>query len=418
MATDWKKFQIRELLFTEFTGDWGEEPDGQKANAVVIRSTNIDDQGHINYQTGAERYIDPPKLLSRKLEDKDIILEVSGGSTGKPVGRVGWFEHVDDNTYIVSNFFRTLRPNDLVDNRFLFWRLLWFWKQNSIWGYQQQTTNIKNLKVSDYLSHNIRIPSLSNQKKMSDILDNIDEVISITEIVIKKLKQIKQGLLHDLLTRGLGVNGELRDPKSNPEQFIETELGLFPKDWKVYKLDDLAYFEMGQSPLSEYVGENQEGLPFLQGNAEFGTEYPSPKEFCSEPKKLCEKGDILISVRAPVGDLNIANQQYVIGRGLAAIRFNKVRTKFSWYLMNHWVRNFHRVAQGSTFKAISKGDLEELKLVLPTEEEQEIITERLDELSRSVEMENIYLDKIKNIKQGLMDDLLTGKVRVSPEKIT
>jgi type I restriction enzyme S subunit len=173
------------------------------------------------------------------------------------------------------------------------------------------------------------------------------------------------------------------------------------------QLGELAYFEMGQSPSSTYVSENEIGLPFLQGNAEFGAIFPTPQSYCSQPKKMCEPGDILISVRAPVGDLNKADQTYVIGRGLAAVRFTEIPTAFGWHLLNYWAQDLNRVAQGTTFEAISKGDLNELEVLLPSMSQQRRIAEVLDAADDAIRRMERVIAKLRQVKQGLLHDLLT-----------
>ena len=127
-------------------------------------------------------------------------------------------------------------------------------------------------------------------------------------------------------------------------------------------LGSISTFEMGQSPDSHFVNDKGDGVPFLQGNAEFGAVYPSHILYCRQPAKLCERGDILISVRAPVAALNKADQPYCIGRGLAAIRFQNIGLTIGWHMINFWARDLRKVAQGSTFEAISKADLSSLQI--------------------------------------------------------
>jgi type I restriction enzyme S subunit len=172
-------------------------------------------------------------------------------------------------------------------------------------------------------------------------------------------------------------------------------------------LGKLAIFEMGQSPSSAYVSEEEIGLPFLQGNAEFGAIYPTPGHYCSQPHKLCQPGDVLISVRAPVGELNKADQTYVIGRGLAAVRFTEIPPEFGWHLLNYWVRDLHQLAQGSTFKAINKGTLESLSVLLPPLREQRRIAEILDAADEAIRQMERVIAKLKAVKAGLLHDLLT-----------
>lgn len=146
------------------------------------------------------------------------------------------------------------------------------------------------------------------------------------------------------------------------------------------RLKYVAQLNMGQSPLSEDVTrfDEGEGLPFLQGNAEFGTVSPTPKHTCNTPPKTAKVGDLLVSVRAPVGALNIADQMYGIGRGLCAVTWKNVEPRFGW-----WAMHFHRgklseVATGSTYEAVSAGDLGNLFLALPDIETQRLIADYLD----------------------------------------
>ena len=105
-----------------------------------------------------------------------------------------------------------------------------------------------------------------------------------------------------------------------------------PNSWVLQELGEVSTVIMGQSPPSTFVNEAETGLPFIQGNAEFGHKYPSPNKWCSYKAKQASPGDILLSVRAPVGALNIADRELVIGRGLCAIRFNNgVDPFFGWY---------------------------------------------------------------------------------------
>ncbi len=183
-------------------------------------------------------------------------------------------------------------------------------------------------------------------------------------------------------------------------------------------LDQLATFEMGQSPDSKFVVESDEGIPFLQGCAEFGTITPNFAVSCIRPKKICKPGDILISVRAPVGDLNKADREYCIGRGLAAIRFkNGIDTNFGWHLLSYWAISLRVVAQGSTFEAIGKQELANLQIANIPLPEQCHIAEILDTIDVAIQKTEALISKLKAMKQGLLHDLLTrglnknGKLR-------
>ncbi|MDH6083594.1 restriction endonuclease subunit S [Umezakia ovalisporum] len=179
-------------------------------------------------------------------------------------------------------------------------------------------------------------------------------------------------------------------------------------DLTTVNLGELASFEMGQSPDSLFVTDTGHGIPFLQGSAEFGAATPQHSFYCTKPKKLCEINDVLISVRAPVGTLNKADRVYCIGRGLAAIRFKKgTLPKFGWHLLNYWASELRKVAQGSTFEAIGKTELANSPVIYLPESEQKLIAEILDTIDEAIAHTSSIIAKLKQIKAGLLHDLLT-----------
>ena len=168
-------------------------------------------------------------------------------------------------------------------------------------------------------------------------------------------------------------------------------IGKIPGDWKVNRLKYIADLNMGQSPLSEEYNSDQIGTPFLQGNAEFGSHHPTPKIYCPTAKKYADPGDILLSVRAPVGAINIANQEYGIGRGLCAIRprTNQLEHRYAKYLLEVVRTELHSVATGSTYDAVTVDEVSNTICVVPPLSEQTQIanfldrkTEQIDELIR------------------------------------
>ena len=183
-------------------------------------------------------------------------------------------------------------------------------------------------------------------------------------------------------------------------------------------LDQLATFNMGQSPDSNFVVESDEGIPFLQGCAEFGAITPNSVVSCTRSKKICKPGDILISVRAPVGVLNKADREYCIGRGLAAVRFNNgIEANFGWHLLNYWTFGLRVVAQGSTFEAIGRTELANLQVTDVPFPEQRRIADILNTIDEAIQKTEALISKLKAMKQGLLHDLLSrgldkdGKLR-------
>jgi type I restriction enzyme S subunit len=268
----------------------------------------------------------------------------------------------------------------------------------------------KEISMSTLSNVSIVIPPFSEQQKIAELLSTVDEAIRKTNEIIAKTERLKKGLMQELLTKGIGH-----------KEFKDTEIGRIPKDWEVEKLGNKEFAEiiMGQSPPSSTYNREGKGLPFIQGKMEFGDIHPSPILYCSQPIKIAEPNDILISVRAPVGDVNVARYRLCIGRGLAAIRFNLNRAS-NWFYFYYFqkIKNFlENLGKGSTFKAITKEDLENLKVPYPSFFEQQKIAEILFAIDKKLEIDRNEKAKLERIKQGLMDLLLTGKIRVKVNHI-
>lgn len=161
-------------------------------------------------------------------------------------------------------------------------------------------------------------------------------------------------------------------------------------------LKDVCCINMGQSPDSKSYNNSKEGIPFFQGNADFGERYPITRVWCNAPTKIAEKDDILISVRAPIGALNYAKETCCIGRGLAAITPNKtkVSTEFIFWLLKEKNNELNRLGTGSTFKAISKKILEETKVPDISLEKQTAYSNILEKLYSIITHLRTQLEKL------------------------
>ena len=189
-----------------------------------------------------------------------------------------------------------------------------------------------------------------------------------------------------------------------------------PDGWEVVRLANVAEIVMGQSPpgstVSEWDGDSRvdTGLPFIQGNAEFGDISPQPAKWCGRPLKIAERGDTLISVRAPVGEVNRAGERTAIGRGLAAIRFTSADSHFGWHIVNRAKHEFDRVTQGSTFQAIGGNELRALSVFLPPPPEQRAISAVLDSIDEAIERTDAVIATTERLRDALLHELLTRGV--------
>lgn len=186
-----------------------------------------------------------------------------------------------------------------------------------------------------------------------------------------------------------------------------------PSGWLIKKLEEVTLIMMGQSPPSSTYNDKGKGLPFFQGKAEFTGFHPVVRKWCSEPKRVAEPNDILVSVRAPVGATNIANQKCCIGRGLAAIRYTP-QHRFLFYYLRLVERKLDEKGTGTTFRAISGDVLRDLDFPLPPLPEQHRIVEKIEalfsELENGIEQLKTAQQQLKVYRQSVLKWAFEGRL--------
>lgn len=170
-----------------------------------------------------------------------------------------------------------------------------------------------------------------------------------------------------------------------------------PENWTICKLEDCLSITMGQSPNSNSYNENRIGLPFYQGSADFGELYPISRKWCSAPIKIAEKNDVLLSIRAPVGHLNICYEKSCIGRGLSALHGKgNISNHFVFFLLKNLQQTLHENSTGTTFLAITGERLKNISIPLPPLAEQERIVAKIEELFAGIDAGVENLKAVKN----------------------
>ncbi|MCT7982878.1 restriction endonuclease subunit S [Laspinema sp. A4] len=191
--------------------------------------------------------------------------------------------------------------------------------------------------------------------------------------------------------------------------FITFNSKELPSGWLKVKLPTIADIIMGQSPPSSTYNEFCDGLPFFQGKTEFGKLYPSVVKYCTQPKKIAETGDILISVRAPVGPTNLCQDKAAIGRGLAAIRpLTVISTFYLLFYLRSIEESLSEQGTGSTFTAISKSHLNNLDIIIAPLKEQRRMVAKLEKLLGKVDTCKQRLEKIPTILTRFRQSVLAA----------
>ena len=372
---------LAEVLESVRPGAWGSDvaTEERPIPVRVVRNGDISEDRRILADNIPRRWVSEKELQNSRVTDRDTLL-VGSGYIGKSA-RLGDLRF--EEPVIASNFIRIVSPDGQTNPSWLFWLL----GLDSATNYMQRIsagTSLKNLPTSFFREWKIPYhPPLKKQRHIASVLDSVEGIVEQIENVINKTEQLSYTLLHKLLTRGLP--GHHRKWKEVPS------LGTIPASWQAVRLGDVSEIVMGQSPPGhtvfdrESINTGEEGLPFIQGNAEFGELYPTPIKWCVNPPKIANPGAILISVRAPVGEMNrVLTNEMSIGRGLAAIYFPEQDRDYGWYAINKAKNHLGRISQGSTFGAISYKDLVTLKIPYPVSAERNIIAFNLNKVEIAI----------------------------------
>ncbi|HBC9856122.1 restriction endonuclease subunit S [Escherichia coli] len=261
----------------------------------------------------------------------------------------------------------------------------------------------KHLNVGAYQVLKINLPPLREQKKIAQILLTWDNAISVTEKLLTNSQQQKKALMQQLLT--------------GKKRLLDENGVRFSGEWCTCTLSEVAHIIMGSSPKSEAYNDNGLGLPLIQGNADIKCRVSCPRVYTSDITKECTPGDILLSVRAPVGTVALSQHKACIGRGISAIKSKKKMSQsflYQWFL---WFEpKWCYLSQGSTFESINSDDIKTLKLSVPNFEEQQKIAAVLSAADAEISTLEKKLACLRDEKKALMQQLLTGKRRVKVDE--
>ena len=243
---------------------------------------------------------------------------------------------------------------------------------------------IGNLKVA--------IPdSLDEQRAIAEALSDIDKLIAALDKKIEKQKMIKQGVMQELLTGKRRLEG-------------------FSEPWVTTRFGDNYNIVMGQSPSSSYYNSNRVGLPLIQGNADIENRRQIVRFYTSQITKVCDANDVILSVRAPVGAVGIAKHRSCLGRGVCAI---KTENNFLFHYLVYNEDKWQQDSKGSTFDSINSVELKNKLLYVPSSTAEQIaIASILDDYDKEIQALVSKREKFLCTKQGMMQQLLTGKIRL------
>ncbi len=303
---------------------------------------------------------------------------------------------------------------------------------------------IPRVILKDFKKAEITLPPLPEQKAIAHVLGTLDDRIELNRRMNETLEGMAQALfkswfvdfdpvIDNALASGKEVPEELSEKAQAraalgdkrrplpeairslfPDEFIYSdELGWIPKGWEVSCVGDEFDVTMGQSPPGTTYNETGEGVPFFQGRADFGFRYPSNRVYCTAPKRFAKQGDTLVSVRAPVGDVNMAHVDCCVGRGVAAIRHKTGSGSYTYYAMHELREHFNKFeAEGTVFGSINQKDFKELLQLKIDNRLLKHFDTHAGIYDQKIERNSLAIITLTTLRDTLLPKLLSGEVRI------
>lgn len=360
-----------------------------------------------------------PGQAKKALKLHDILLtEIRPGN-----GRFAYVDF-DASRYVVSTKFMVIESLGRVLPRFLYHVLT---NQAALDEFQRiaesRSGTFPQITFDSIDHYPIPVPPVSEQLKLVEFWDTLDDRITLLRETNATLEAIAQALFKSwfvdfdpVRAKAEGLEPQAMDAPTAalfPDSFEESELGLVPKGW-CYSTVGLSFvLTMGQSPPGDTYNETGEGLPFYQGRTDFGFRFPKQRIFCTEPTRLAGAGDTLVSVRAPVGDVNIALEACALGRGVAGLRHPEGHQSFVFYAVRCLKPHFEMYdGEGTVFGSINKKDFQSLPLVVPSAEVLSAFEAVVAPLDAAVENNEQKIRSLTQLRDTLLPRLISGQLRL------
>lgn len=376
----------------------------------MIRTPNIKG-GRINL-TGC-RYVEKEtfkKWTRRATVDKgDVLL-----TREAPMGEVGYVDFTD-TVFLGQRIMQYRADPQKLDSAFLLYSFLSPDLQYQFRRHDSTGSIVSHIRVPDCSEFEISLPSLDEQRKIASTLRNIDEKIALNSHINTELEAMAKTLYDYWFVQFdfPDANGKPYKTSGGKMEYNAMLKREIPAGWAVNTLSQIANITMGQSPAGESYNEDGIGTLFFQGSTDFGWLFPTPRQYTTSPARMAKKGDILLSVRAPVGDMNIANADCCIGRGLAALNSKSSSDGFLFYVMKYFKQVFdRRNAEGTTFGSMTKDDLHSLQVVCPEPGLLKRYDDIVSEYNKMIFTRSLENQDLTKLRDWLLPLLMNGQITV------
>jgi len=420
--SDWRITKLRDLctLITKGTTPSTLGHPFTTSGSNFVKAEAVTPDGFIDCSTFTfvDKATHETVLKRARLEEGDVLFSMAGVSIGKTA--VVPSSILPANTNQAGGIIRCDRMK--ADPRFIHYYLKnprFNEYLNSLVAQSAQP----NLNLTEIGDLPIRHPNLAEQGRIADILSTLDERIATNRRTNHTLEEMSQALFKSWFVDfdPVVAKSEGRKPFGMsddiaalfPDSFEESELGAVPKGWRVESLASEFLITMGQSPPGTSYNEHGEGTLFFQGRGEFGQRYPTPRLFTKAPTRLAKAYDTLVTVRAPVGDINQCLNDCCIGRGLAAIRHNQDSKAYTFYRFRNLTAEFESFnGDGTLFGSLTGDGLRGIKHVVPPKSVRVAFEAIAGTIDDKVRLNHIESETLTKMRDSLLPQLISGEVNL------
>ena len=324
---------------------------------------------------------------------------------------------VDEPTVFESSIIRARPDPEIADSAFLFYLFSSPYGSHAMGAITRQVA-VAGITGRDLAALSIPLPPLTVQRRIAGILGAIDDKIELNRRMNLTLESIACAVFKSWFidfdpVRKKMEGGEVGLPPDLAALFSQdmwaTALGPIPVGWDVERCSSQFSLTMGQSPPGESYNEAGEGLPFYQGRRDFGSRYPTRRVYCDSPTRLAELGDTLVSVRAPVGDINMATEPCCIGRGVAAVRHYSGAITYTFETMNALGPQFADFqASGTVFGSVSGKDFAGLMVIAPPRPLVAAYEQEVRPIERLIKSQHETCGSVIELRDALLPRLMAG----------
>ena len=405
---DFDVVQLKSVLVKNDAGDWGNEPDNSAIG--IIRSTNFNNDGKLDLTNVAYRTLSTRKFEEKKLFASDILVERSGGSETQPVGRVGYItEEIAKSDFAFANFIQRISVDETVDSKFIYYCLQHLYEMGITSGMQTQTTGIRNLDWKQYIGTYLPKPSLPEQASIANILSSVDEAIESVKKSIEAAEKLKKSLMQNLLTGRMKPDGTLR----TEEEFYEDEkFGKVPIGWEVKKLGNLFHIKACgdlQENFYSPIYDEQHKCPIFSNTIENSGLYG----YTSNPRFISKESLTIVGRGVGVGHVEYRKGNYdAIIRLISLIP--KQEDAIDCMYVNYYICQYvHFAIESTGVPQLTCPKVFSTKIIIPKNVfEQSQIAEKIHCIDIDIKIKQNQIITLERLKKSLMQNLLTGKVRV------